>query len=120
MKVRRVGSTGVDLFLPLNRPVVSLLRRLPAFLVFVPLLSGQADRKQAALGAQMAAEIRRETTPLDCPIALQFINELGEKLAPQLSGERPDYDFTLILDEIGGPEREPYSLPGATSSFPQA
>jgi hypothetical protein len=60
----------------------------------------------------MAKEFRSQVHGLDCPVALQFISELGEKIAPQLSGERPAYQFTLIADDNGDPAHEPYPLPG--------
>ncbi len=41
--------------------------------------------KEAALGAQLAREVRQRTTPLDSVEVRGFVEQIGRKLAAQLS-----------------------------------
>jgi hypothetical protein len=82
------------------------------FLACIATLSAQNDQRQVAMGAQLAKTFQSQVTQLDCPIALQFINALGDRIAPQLTGDLPSYQFTLIADDNGDPAHEPYPLPG--------
>jgi hypothetical protein len=99
--------------MPLDRPAVSLLRRLPVFLFVACIATGSAQNnsRQAAIGAQLAETFRRTVTVIDCPVALRLINDLADRIAPQLAGDRPTFHFTLIADDNGDPTHKPYALP---------
>jgi beta-barrel assembly-enhancing protease len=66
------------------------------------------DRKEAALGAQLAQEVRQRTTPIENPAVQAYVDRIGRKLAaPDLA-----YTFALFYDDAGGETHEPLSLPG--------
>src|SRR6266513_3356115 len=68
--------------------------------------------KEAALGAQMAEEMLRRTTPLYSVVVSDFLEQIGRQLATQLPGAGPSYTFTAIADDVSGPTHEPLSVPG--------
>src|SRR5712691_13353766 len=68
--------------------------------------------KEAALGAQLAQEVRHRTTPLDSVVVRNFIEQIGRKLAAQLPAPGISYTFTAIADDVSGPTHEPLSVPG--------
>src|SRR5579864_6226547 len=68
------------------------------------------DRKEAALGAQLAQEVRRRTTAIEIPGIQDYIDGIGRKLASQFS-PKSLYTFSLIPDDAGGETHEPLSLP---------
>jgi len=67
--------------------------------------------KEAALGAQLAQEVRQRTTPLDSVVVRDFLEQIGRKLAAQLPAGI-SYTFTAIADDMSGPTHEPLSVPG--------
>jgi predicted Zn-dependent protease len=66
------------------------------------------DPKEAALGAQLAQQIKQRTTAIENPAVQTYIEGIGRKLAPADLA----YTFALISDEAGGETHEPLSLPG--------
>jgi predicted Zn-dependent protease len=68
--------------------------------------------KEAALGAQLAQEVRQRTTPLDSAAVHDFVERVGWKLAAQLPDAGISYSFTAIADDVNGSTHEPLSLPG--------
>jgi beta-barrel assembly-enhancing protease len=68
--------------------------------------------KEAALGAQLAQQLRQRTTPLDSVPVRGFVDQIGRKLAAQLPGAGISYTFTVVADDIGGSTHEPASVPG--------
>jgi len=77
--------------------------------------------KEAALGASLAADVRRTTTPLDSAVVRDYVGGLGMRLAGQLP-QQPAFHFTfaVIAEPAVAAPLEPLSLPGETSSFRQA
>ena len=69
-------------------------------------------QKEAVLGAQLARELRQETTPLDSPTVRDFVEQIGRKLAAQLPVAGMSYTFAVVTDDLGGPTHEPLSVPG--------
>lgn len=67
--------------------------------------------KEAALGKQMAAEVRQGVTVLDSAKAQDYLDRLGQRIAAQLPGAKWTYSFSLIANDEGGPTREPKALP---------
>jgi predicted Zn-dependent protease len=63
--------------------------------------------KAAALGASMAAEWQKNTTPVSDRTLQDYIAGLGQQLSPGRS-----WKFTVIRDDAGGVTHEPVSLPG--------
>ena len=87
---------------------------MPRFLIFFCLsaafVSAQEPRpgkginiysieKELALGRQLAAEFQRATTPLVSPMALSYINDVGQRLAAQIGGPPFTYSFALVADD---------------------
>jgi predicted Zn-dependent protease len=71
-----------------------------------------STEKEAALGAQLAADFRRDHSPLDNAAARDYIQQMGERLAramPQPS--RFEHHFELTQD-FNGTFLEPAALPG--------
>ena len=71
-----------------------------------------SKQKESALGAQLAREIQRNSTPVNNPAALAYVQQMGAKLA---AGMPPQFPFTFALIEKvqNDPTRgEPISLPG--------
>jgi predicted Zn-dependent protease len=67
--------------------------------------------KEAALGQQMAAEVRQRMTVLESAPAQDYLNRLGQRIAAQLPGAKWTYSFSLIANDDGGATREPTALP---------
>ena len=67
--------------------------------------------KEAALGAEMAPDLRRSTTAIESATVKGYVERLGRQLAAQL----PDgsaFTFCVVADDLSGPTHEPLSLPG--------
>jgi predicted Zn-dependent protease len=58
-----------------------------------------AVEKEKALGAQLAAEYRRQSGVLDAPSVNAYLNELGQRLAAQSPSRGLDYSFELTDDD---------------------
>jgi predicted Zn-dependent protease len=71
-----------------------------------------STEKEAALGAQLAKDIRQHTTPLDNAAILAYVESTGNRLAAQLPNRPFPYTFALIADGPAGPPYEPLSFPG--------
>ena len=68
--------------------------------------------KEAALGAQLALQIRRQTTPLGINRVDNYVEGLGRQLAAQMPNAPENWNFTVIRDPRGGSLHEPLSLSG--------
>jgi predicted Zn-dependent protease len=96
-----------------SRTAIALLAALP-LIAQQPVGSGvnfYSLEKEAALGKQMAAEVRGQATVLESAMAQDYLNRLGQRIAAQLPGERWTYSFSLIANDDGGATREPRALP---------
>jgi predicted Zn-dependent protease len=69
-------------------------------------------QKEAELGASMAAEVRRDTTPIDSAVVRDFVNKIGARLSVQLQRAPFQYTFDVIADDPNSPTHEPAALPG--------
>jgi beta-barrel assembly-enhancing protease len=69
-------------------------------------------QKEAALGAQLAQQVRRTATPVDDATAVTYVERMGAKLAAQLPEPRFPYTFALIAGGNGDVLKEPVALPG--------
>ena len=83
------------------------MRAIILSLVAAGAINAQAS-KEAALGAQLAGEIRRRTTAIENPAVQAYIDRIGRKLAdPNVV-----YTFALVADTADDDTHEPLSLPG--------
>jgi predicted Zn-dependent protease len=71
-----------------------------------------ARKKEAALGAQLASQVRRQTTPLGLPSVDRYVQIVGQQLAAQMPNAPETWTFSVIKDNQGGSTHEPLSLPG--------
>jgi beta-barrel assembly-enhancing protease len=68
--------------------------------------------KEAALGAQLAQQVRQTATPVDNNAALSYVEQMGAKLAARFPEPRFTYTFTLIAAGNDDALKEPVALPG--------
>ncbi len=68
--------------------------------------------KEAALGASLAAEIQRQTTPLDSAVVRDFVTKIGLRLSTQITNAPFPYTLAVIADDPNSATHEPVSLPG--------
>jgi len=68
--------------------------------------------REAALGAALAKEIRRHTTPIESTAVRDYVTSLGRQLASQLPDTGLIWTFTPVFDSSGGRTHEPIALPG--------
>ena len=80
--------------------------------------SGSSSQKEAALGATLAVQVRRQTTPLGVASVNRYVENLGRQLAAQMPNAPEDWKFSVIRDHEGGSTYEPLSLPGGWVFIP--
>ena len=68
--------------------------------------------KEAALGAQLAQQVRQTATPVNNNAALSYVEQMGAKLAARFPEPRFTYTFALIAAGNDDALREPVALPG--------
>jgi predicted Zn-dependent protease len=79
--------------------------------------------KEAALGAEFAAQVQRNSTPVNNPAALRYVEQVGARLAAQLPEPRFTYTFALINPLSGvanNAVQEPLALPGGYIFVPSS
>jgi beta-barrel assembly-enhancing protease len=67
---------------------------------------------EAALGRQMASELRRRTTAVEDSSIEAYVNRLGSKLAMEMPAARFSFQFNVVADDPCEITHEPASLPG--------
>jgi predicted Zn-dependent protease len=100
--------------------------RLPAIILLSLALKAQnpqpanfySTEKENALGAQLAAEVRRQTTPLNLPAVDNYATNIGLRLASRMPNSPMPWKFSLIITPKGGSTHEPISLPGGWIFIP--
>lgn len=101
-----------------------LCMRLAVCTIFLTVLTLRAQERQvgqgvnvystereAALGAQLANEVRQKTTPVASAVIRDYVEKIGRQLATPLPNPRFTYTFAVIADDSGGQTHEPLSLP---------
>lgn len=68
--------------------------------------------KEAALGAQLAGEVRQKTTALDSAAAHDYLARLGARLIAQIPDTGFAFTFTVAADGADISTHEPLALPG--------
>ncbi len=67
--------------------------------------------KEAALGAHLAADVRRTMTVVDIPVVREYLEEVGRRIAAHLPTACPTpFTFTVVSDDTR--THEPLALPG--------
>ncbi|HWF10806.1 MAG TPA: M48 family metalloprotease [Bryobacteraceae bacterium] len=69
-------------------------------------------QKEAALGSQMASELRRRTTSIEDSGIREYVDRLGQRLAMEMPDAKFSFQFTVIADDPCPTTHEPASLPG--------
>jgi predicted Zn-dependent protease len=75
--------------------------------------------KEAALGKQLAAEVRQRTTPIQNPAAQDYVNRLGNRLASHTDTKVP-FTFSVVAEDPCSTTHEPVALPGGYVFVPAA
>jgi beta-barrel assembly-enhancing protease len=74
--------------------------------------------REAALGAGLDAEIRRQATPVDSVAARDLSNRIGNLLAAQMPSAPFPYTFTVIAADWNIATHEPIAVPGGYIFIP--
>jgi len=77
-------------------------------------------QKEAAMGASLATEIRRQTTPLGSTMILDYVNRIGSRLAAQIPDAPFPYTFAVVAGDLTNPGHEPVAVPGGYIFVPSA
>jgi predicted Zn-dependent protease len=75
--------------------------------------------KEAALGKQLAAEVRQMTTPIQSPTVQNHVDRLGQRLAAHAGAMFP-FTFSVIAEDPCHMLHEPLALPGGYVFVPAA
>jgi predicted Zn-dependent protease len=76
--------------------------------------------KEAALGAGLAGDVRKSTTPLESEAAIAYLNRVGQAIFDQFGGAKFTLHFDLVQDGVPGSYLEPNALPGGYVFVPAA
>lgn len=95
------------------------IRTAFAGLLALPVMAQQAIHfysadKEQALGKQIAAEVRRQSKPLDQPAVAAYVKKIGSRLVSKL----PQTSLTYDLEVINTDATEPIALPGGYILIP--
>jgi len=96
----------------------------PAFLILLATLGATAQdtqpgqcvnisqESQSTLGASLAAQIQRTTTPIDNAAVRDYVERIGRRLAAQLPEDPSAYTFAVIAGQGNNTTHESLALPG--------
>jgi predicted Zn-dependent protease len=76
------------------------------------------QKKEAALGASLASQIRRQTTALGLVRVDEYVQNLGLRLATQMPDPAENWTLTVVQNREAGPTQEPLWLPGGYLFIP--
>jgi hypothetical protein len=68
--------------------------------------------KEASLGREMANGFRRQAPPIDKPAVQKYLDYPGQRIAPQLPGEKLTFTFSLYAGKTCRSIHEPTTFPG--------
>src|SRR6185369_6783862 len=68
--------------------------------------------KQVALGHRVAADVSRQTAPVDDSEISGYVEAVGRRLAAVMPQREIRYSFAVIQDDLAGTPHEPLALPG--------
>jgi predicted Zn-dependent protease len=89
--------------------------RAAALAFFCVALAAAQNRqldKEAALGRQMAEEVRRSTTPVESQSVQDYVQRVGARLSPQLPDVSFPFTFAIVRMDQTNALHEPRVLPG--------
>ena len=95
--------------------LLSVLGSLPSFAQ-----SSARVEKETALGNQLASEFRKHTTPIASVRAQEFVETLGQKLAPGMPKTAFHFSFSIIAEDPCSTIHEPATFPGGHVFVPEA
>ena len=67
---------------------------------------------EAAIGRQLAEQVRRSTTPVESQEAREYVARLGARLTGQLPNRAFAYTFSIVSTAQDNPLHEPLVIPG--------
>src|SRR5581483_6579580 len=70
-----------------------------------------SKEKEAALGAQLAGEMRQHTTPAASAAVSDYVKRVGDRLAAHLPNDWT-WQIATVREDPGAPTHEPVALPG--------
>src|SRR6185295_11797215 len=76
--------------------------------------------KEAALGKQLAAELRERMSPIDVPVVQNFLDQLGKSIAALMPDAKLPFTFTPIAEDPCLTTHEPVAMPGGYIFVPAA
>jgi predicted Zn-dependent protease len=93
-----------------------------AILVLATALRAQdlTHDKEAALGNQIASELRAHANPIQNSAVQTYIEALGARLAAAMPGAQFPFNFTVVARDFCPSTHEPASLPGGYILVPAA
>ena len=108
-----------------------IARAAVSFIVSLPLLAQyQATggkganfyslEKEAALGEQLATEMRQRTTAIENPHLQEYVDRIGQKLADHSPNARSKFTFSVIAEDPCPTVHEPAALPAGYVFVPAA
>ena len=71
-----------------------------------------SHEKEAALGKQLATELRRRTVPIDSTTVQKYVDNLGRKIAAYIPDAVSPFTFSVTAGDPCGAVHEPAALPG--------
>jgi predicted Zn-dependent protease len=77
-----------------------------------------SKEKEAALGASLATDVRKNITIVESATLSQYVDRIGRKLAAVLPDSGATYTFTVVEDSLGRSTHEPLALPGGYIFIP--
>jgi predicted Zn-dependent protease len=108
----------------ISRTAISILASLPLLAQYDATGGKGVDfysrEKEAALGKQLAAELRGRTTPIQSDAVQAYVDRLGQKLAVHLPYANAHFTFRVIAEDPCPIVHEPAALPGGYVFVPAA
>lgn len=96
--------------------LMTILAALTVAAQDTPKKTGSANfysaQKESQLGASLAVEVRRQSTPIDSAVVRDFVNRIGARLAAQIPAAPFPYTFEVIAGDLSNATHEPLSIPG--------
>src|SRR5580658_5404837 len=71
-----------------------------------------SPQREGELGAQLAAQVRSQSTVIDDATINRYVTRVGDKLAGVLPDRGIRYTFIVVDRNLGGSTNEPLALPG--------
>jgi len=90
-----------------------MISRFWIFALAVVCLSAQQTdkRKETALGAALAKDMRARTSAVNNDAVQGYVERVGKRLASH-AGVKFEWTFAVVTDDLGGSTHEPVPLPG--------